>query len=145
MNRQHLDGFGRMATDPGRLTRAERIELLCQLAGRLQAQDARDVRWLGRVLGQWLRDGGCLEVALGVRAPRGSHARPEALSRRAEVDSGLVTLARAVGAARACRVLKGEETAPVAHAVLVERLRCLRAPISEAAITRARRRSRDRR
>ena len=145
MSDPHRDAFGRLVVDPAKLPRASQINCLRVAAGQLQALDALELRWLGRVLAERLRQGGNLEVALGLRPPRGSRSTAQALARRADVDSALVTLSAAVGVVRASHILRGAEPAPAAQAELVARLRCIGAPTSKAAITRARKASRDRR
>lgn len=75
------DPFGRLLTDPAQLPRHELVQLLKELAGRLQAHERREERWLGSALADWLLEGGDLARLLGVAAPRGSHHTPQALAR----------------------------------------------------------------
>ena len=145
MRDPHRDGFNRLVVDPDSLPREALVEVLRGAAGQLQALDAPELRWLGRVLGDVLREGDSLDARLRLRPQRGSHNTTRALARRAEVDSALLRLSAAVGVARASRILRGAEPTPAAQADLVERLRCMRAPTSVAAFTRARRAARDRR
>lgn len=139
------DAFGRLLTPPERLQHAERVRLLRELAGRLQAADDLAQQWLGRGIGAWLRQGGDLAAVLAVRPPAGSRATPQALVRREAVDRLLLRLAHACdGDRQALRALRGEAEIPAGAVDLVSELRALRAPKSAAAISRARARvSRD--
>ena len=136
---QYRNAFGRLVVEPGRMTLRERVTCLRRLAGSLQASHEADARWLGQTLTDWMTRGGDLEQRLGVKPPRGSHARPEALVRQAETARLLLRLAAVVGSdARASRVLGGVEPAPAAAVDLVDVLRERRAPTSRRAFVRAR-------
>jgi hypothetical protein len=133
------DAFGRLLACPSRLARAERVDELRRLGGRLQADADPACRWLGQVLTAWTLDGGRLEQLLGVVPPRGSHATPQRQVRQAEVDNLLLRLAVAAGGDRqALRMLRAEQPARGTCAELVERLHELRAPTGADAIRRAR-------
>lgn len=139
----YRDPFGRLLVPPETLPRTERVMCLRRLTGELQAARSIEAQWLGRTLLAWLHDGGDLEQLLGVRPPRGSHARVEHLTRRTARNALLLKLASIVGGdARAARVLQGLEPAPVKAAKLVEELHMMRAPCSVHAFTRARTASR---
>lgn len=122
------------------LSRAERVQLLRELSGHLQADRHPGAAWLGSTLARWLHHGGDLAKLLGVRAVRGSKSTAQALTRRAEVDALLRRLALACGAANAALVLRGTVPCPVELQSTVERLRDLNAPSSPAAFWRASRR-----
>lgn len=122
------------------LTRAERVQLLRELSGHLQADRHPGAAWLGAAIGRWLHHGGNLPELLGVRAPRGSKNTAQAITRRAEVDALLRRLALACGTEQASRVLRGIAPCPVELQAAVERLRELGAPSSPAAFWRASRR-----
>lgn len=141
----HRDAFLRLVVDPAKLPREAQIECLRGAAGKLQAFDDLELRWLGRVLGERMRAGGDLEVMFALRPTRGSRATAEALGRSAEIRRLLVQLAHAVGVPRGSRILRGIEETPTACADLVAALRTLHAPCSESAFDRARKASRDRR
>jgi len=136
------DAFGRLVVDPSVLSHGDRVDVLRRLAGSLQAADDRETRWLGASIGQWLRDGGDLARALGLRPRRGSHRSAQYILATEHRDRLLVRLVSAVGQSRAARILSGAEPAPAAVVVLVEELQALRAPTSRRAIVDAVRRAR---
>lgn len=138
------DAFGRLLVPIDELPREYKLEITLRAAGEMQALGG-EIASVGRAIARCAREGGDLNRALGLRPPRGSHATPQALARRSEINAALVRLAAAVGAPRASRILRSMEPVPRRVAPLVESLQALRAPTSEAAISRARRLSRDRR
>ena len=132
-----------MSVDKNRIV--ERVVLLRGLSGELQAGGSPASRWLGRTLAAWLRDGGDLHRALGIRPARGSHHTPQALVRRAEVNRLLLRLSAAAGGdERAAQWLRGLDVVPDAVAGDVSRLRELAAPTSVRGIQRARKATRHR-
>ena len=140
--RPGFNAFGDVLADPGQLSRAERIDLLRRQAGRLLADGNREARWVGERLQTWLASGGELDAVLGVRAPRGSRATPQERVRRDEVDSLLLRLSAQVGGdAKALELLRGQCPAPGHVADIVGRLQALKAPTSQDALSRARKRS----
>jgi hypothetical protein len=136
------NAFGDLLADPGHLSRSDRIDLLRRQAGRLLADTSRESRWLGERLSAWLRDGGELDAVLGVRAPRGSRETPQARVRQDEIDSLLLRLSvQAGGDRQAIEILRGQCACPGLLCEIVGRLKALRAPTSQDAMTRARRRA----
>jgi len=123
-----------------KLTQAERVQLLRELTGHLQADRHPGAAWLGAAIGRWLHHGGDLAALLGARTVRGSKNTAQALTRRAEVDALLRRLALACGTAQAALILRGSADCPVELMGTVERLRELNAPSSPAAFWRASRR-----
>ena len=117
----------------------ERVTLLRQLTGELQAGGSPAARWLGRTLATWLRTGGDLHRVLGIRPARGSRHTPQALVRRAEINRLLLQLSVAAGGdERAVRWLRGQDVVPDSVAADVQRLHEIGAPKSTRAIQRAR-------
>lgn len=135
------NAFGQLIVDPRSLPRAERIDELRRVAGRLQAATDHGSRWLGGVLLDWLHQGGDIADHLGVRPPRGSHRTVAAVLRQAQQDAALLRLAAAVGCDRlALRILRGKAACPDEHRHLVADALALRVPTGPHAVTRARRR-----
>lgn len=140
--RPNHNAFGDALHDPAQLSRAERIDLLRRQAGRLLADTSRESRWLGECLSRWLREGGELDAVLGVRAPRGSRVTPQARLRQEEISRLLLQLSVQVGGDRkALQILRGEVPCPGFVAEIVDRAKALRAPKSQDAMSRARRRA----
>ncbi|HWV08748.1 MAG TPA: hypothetical protein VN156_04345 [Pseudomonas sp.] len=136
------NAFGDLLTNPAQLSRAERIDALRRVAGRLLAEDNREVRWLGECLGAWLQNGGELDAVIGVRPERGSRATAQAKVRQEEVDGLLLQLAVLAGTdRRALQIMRDELPCPTSMGDIVSRLKRLKAPTSDDAVTRARRRS----
>jgi hypothetical protein len=138
----HRDAFGRLLTDPARLSYADRVDIARNLAGELLADGGHDRKWLGRSLMRWLADGGDLAVELGLRTCKGSHRTPQAIVRGEEQRHLLRRLAAELGDRRAGRVLRGEEECPPRLHDEVQRARDLDCPTSPDAFTRARRHAR---
>ena len=133
------DLFGRIQRRPEQLTQPQRVDVLRTLAGSLQADERADMRWLGTALATWLRCGGPLDAALGVKAPQGSRTTPQALVRRDEVARLLLDLSHELGSdAKAIRALRGHAPCTGTALDMVQRLQALGAPASKAAFTRAR-------
>lgn len=129
--------FGALLCSPEHLSRRDRVKALREVSGRLLADSDHGARWLGRVLGQWLRDGGDLPKLLGVRPERGSHRTVQALMRQEHRDRLLVRLSvRAGGDRQALRLLAD----PACQDEIVLQIRALGAPAHPAAFTRARQR-----
>lgn len=126
------------------LSRDERVELLGQAARALvdgRAPAPAVARFLGAALLVWLVDGAELEQALGVRPPRGSKRRPEAIVAQREVDRRVLSFAARVGTDReASALLRGERVCPDELQPELAELRSRGAPSSPAGISRARRR-----
>ncbi|MDB5884158.1 MAG: hypothetical protein JWR74_329 [Polaromonas sp.] len=134
--------FDGLLMSPARRPRHERIDILRQLAGRLQADRHVDVQWLGERLSTWLQRGGSLDAVLGVRAEQGSRATAQARVRQAETDGLLLQLAVAAGSdCKALAILRAECPCPASARLIVDRLQALKAPTSKTAISRARGRS----
>ena len=139
------DAFGRLLADPSTLDRGERIDELRRVAGRLQAATDRGSRWLGSVLLDWLHCGGDLSHRLQIRPERGSHRPLAAMLRQERQDAALLRLAAAVGCDRlALAILRGTTECPPEHRALVDAAREAGAPSGPHALTRARRRDRQR-
>ncbi|MBX3704626.1 MAG: hypothetical protein KF822_12695 [Steroidobacteraceae bacterium] len=139
------DAFGRLIADPRTLDRAERIAEVRRVAGRLQADVDRGSRWFGSALLDWLHVGGDLADRLAIRPEQGSHRTVAAMLRQERQDAALLRLASAVGCDRlALRVLRGEVESAPEHRHLVDAAREAQAPSGPHAISRARRRDRQR-
>lgn len=125
------------------LTRDESVELILRAAIALaegRAPAPAEARFLGTALLAWL-DGAELEQALGVRPPRGSKRRPEAIVAQREVDRRVLSFAARVGTDReASALLRGERVCPDELQPELAELRSRGAPSSPAGISRARRR-----
>jgi hypothetical protein len=114
---------------------------LRRAVGRMQADEALDLRQIGAVLAAWLHEGGDLVAALGVRPRIGSRVTPQALVLQDRQDHLLMALSRAAGSdAKALRMLIGEIAIPAAHQQLLEDARDAKCPASRTAFTRARQR-----
>lgn len=136
------DAFGRLLVDPQCLGLAERVDCARRAAGELTASCTAEGRWLGRILLRWLRDGGELTDALGLRPPRGSRTTPQALVAQEARDRALLRLSAAVGGdTRAAAILRNEQPCPAHCTDALEEARELHAPESRSAFTRARRRA----
>ena len=141
------NAFGTYLVRPAELTREERLGLVIGAVPGLRFGSLSDYvsRWLADSLEAWLRDGGDLEVHLGVRPPRGSRRTAPAAYATLTRDRLLLRLSVAVGSdVEAMRVLQGERDCPKRARAVLNELSSLKAPGSTAAFTRARRRiSRD--
>jgi hypothetical protein len=136
------DPFGRLLTRPEDLPRAEQIACLRRATGALLAATMPELQWLGRVFSRRTTQGGDLEAALGIRGRPGQRAA-ESLAHQARCDGALLRLSSLAGSdARALRILRGQEGAPIEAVDALAELRELRAPVSRAAFARARLRSR---
>ena len=139
------DPWGRPLVEPAALGRVERVELLQQAARALargKAPDPYAARYLADALQVWLREGGDLERVLGVRPPRGSRKRPQAIVAQHDRDRLVVAFAARVGTDRAAAaVLRGERECPPELSADLSELRERRAPTSPSAIRKARRRA----
>jgi hypothetical protein len=130
------NAFGTLIASPEQLPREQRIGVVREIAGRLLADRAIEARWLGAALSAWLRDGGDLAAALGIKAPRGSHATPQQALKRDMQDAALATLVVAAGGVVAAAALNGEPCSGLARAAL-DRAVALRCPRSRTAVGRA--------
>jgi hypothetical protein len=130
------DVFGRVLAPPD-AGHEQRVDLLRALAGELQGAESPRVRWLGGRLATWLRDGGALESALGVRARRGSRATAQALVARDARDAAIARLVAAIGGiAPAVRALRGG-IGPASAAEALAEARALGCPVSRRSLSRA--------
>ena len=135
------DAFGRLLADPETLGRAERLDEVLRVAGRLQADPDRGSRWLGAALLTWLWRGGAFEDALALRPPQGSTQTAAWMLRQARQDAALLRLAAAAGCdRRALRILRGEQACPTELLPQLEAARESGSPTGPHAVTRARRR-----
>lgn len=138
------NAFGQPLVAPAQLSREERVELLRRAAEDLadgRAPERYAAAYLADALSAWLREGGDLERALGVRPPRGSRRRPEALTRQSERDRLIVRFAAQAGSDRAAAmVLRGEQPCPPNLEPQRAALRRQGAPLSASGIWKARRR-----
>lgn len=135
------DAFGRLIVSPAQLPRAQRIDALLGLAGRLLADHQAEARWLGSALRDALNDGGDLMHRLGVKACRGSHGTPQRQVRQRAQDSALQRLSVAAGGdAAAARILAGAAECPARCKDAMDEANALDCPRSKDAFARARRR-----
>ncbi len=139
MSRQYRNCFGKLLVHPDQLRLPDRVRLLRELAGRLQAADDLGQQWLGAGLSSWLRQGGDLPALLGIRPPRGSRNTAQRQIQNERTDRLLLELARVCGTDRAASAALRADTPPPAAAGLVAELLKLRAPKSPDAFSRARR------
>lgn len=122
------------------LSAAERVTILRQLSGHLQADRHPGAQWLGATLARWLRHGGDLPALLGVRPPRGSRKTAQALVRQAEIEFLMRRMSGDLKSNRiASEVLRGTRPCPVSCVTARDRLIELNAPKSASAFRRARR------
>ncbi len=138
------NAFGHLIVDPTTLHYSQRIDELRRVAGRLMADVDRGSQWAGAALLGWLQCGGHFEDTLGIRPPRGSRRSAARLLRAMQQDDALLRLATAIGCDRqALRILRGAECPPE-YQSLRDAALGLRVPTGPHAITRARRRDRER-
>lgn len=138
----HRNAFGGLVVDPRTLARADRVDELRRVAGRLQAASDPGSKWLGATLLDWLHRGGRFDDALEVRPERGSHRTVAGVLRQARQDQALLRLAVAVGCdRRALRILRGGDCSGE-HRDLRDAALALKVPTGPHAISRARRRDR---
>ena len=141
----HRNAFGTLLSDPATLDRSERVDELRKVCGRLQAAPDRGSRWLGAAVLGWLHQGGDLYDLLDLRPPRGSRLTVSRLLRQERQDAALLRLATAVGCDRlALAMLRNKIECPDEHLQLLDAALGLRAPTGPHAISRARRRDRQR-
>jgi hypothetical protein len=137
----HFNAFGAPCVPPRELTRLERIGLLSEAAGSLQAGKIQKYTglWLGQAIAAWLETGESLESLLGVKPARGCKLSVAKITHMQRCNTALLQLSTLVGGDReAARVLAGKSVCPTRAQPLVDRIRTLKAPTSQAAITRAR-------
>ena len=132
-----------------RLSHAELVEQFKALRDRVRVGaklNSWQRAWLSGAMDANLLEGVPLDVALGLRPPRGSRRTPRNVARLRERDALLLRLAtQAGGPARALRILRGEAAPAAALRPVLDALREYPVPRSPAAFTRARARlSRDR-
>lgn len=140
------NAFGQLLVDPDRLSMAVRVEELRRLAGVFQGLPDLGTRWLGRAVRTYLQTGCTLEAALRIVPEPGSRLTAAALVRREVKDHALLQLAVAAGTdARASAIARGDPGAcPVSCQEALAAVVAAAAPVSVAAIGRARNRSRPR-
>lgn len=139
------NAFGRPLVAPACLTREERVELVREVAkalavGGIPSQYA--ARYLSDALNRWLEEGGDLERLLGLRPPRGSRRRVDAITKQGERDGLIVRFAAAVGSDRkAALVLRGEQACPPGLESERQALHACGVPQTASGIWKARRRA----
>jgi hypothetical protein len=133
----HRDFAGRLVTDPARLSRTERLDVLQRLAGALQTSPKLEQQWLGRALGEWIDLGGDFARHLDLHPRRGSRMTITNMVQQEAQDRRLVKFAGMFNTdCRALEILRGERKCPPLAAELLHQLKG--APCSAGAIKRAR-------
>jgi len=144
----HFSPFGRLLVPLDALSLDERVRILLADLGSWKYGTCNPVvgAWFAAGVDRFLRHGGDLARHLQLRPPRGSRATAQRIERLRERDTLLVQLTVTLGsAARARRVLDGDEACPARARPLLEALQAHAIPRSKAAFTRAKKVSRLRR
>ncbi|MBA2548797.1 MAG: hypothetical protein H0V16_10135 [Burkholderiaceae bacterium] len=128
-----FSGFGEPLVEPGRLTEAQRFDILQRAIGRLRADTVDEYcrLWLATALERALA-GESLDAVLGMRGVQRA-------ALRAQRDTLRTKFTSACGSSGlAARVLEGAEPCPPAAAALLEQLRLSGSGTSRTSLWRSR-------